>query len=124
MLLSRLSNDDSIEDRLSTFAREMRTMSLILSALDPEKHALVIIDELGRGTSPEEGIGIAHALAEEIIASNVRSFLFFSFAKTHAGLLSLYDALHRADRHAASTLSDCHCSPTADERASTSFVRV
>ena len=73
-LLSRLSNDDSIEEQLSTFAREMRTMSLILSALDPAKKTLVIIDELGRGTSPEEGVGLAHALAEEIIQSQVCSF--------------------------------------------------
>lgn len=35
-------------------------------------HCLVLVDELGRGTSPEEGVGIAHALAEEIIKSKVR----------------------------------------------------
>lgn len=27
----------------------------------------MLIDELGRGTSPSEGIGIAHAIAEELV---------------------------------------------------------
>jgi DNA mismatch repair protein MSH4 len=65
-LLSRLSNDDSIESGLSTFAKEMRQMSLIISALPSFNKCLVIIDELGRGTAPHEGIGIAHALAERV----------------------------------------------------------
>lgn len=70
-LLSRLGNDDSIEASLSTFAQEMSTMAMILSALGTCKQCLVIIDELGRGTSPEEGVGIAHALAESIIKAKV-----------------------------------------------------
>jgi DNA mismatch repair protein MSH4 len=65
-LLSRLSNDDSIESGLSTFAKEMRQMSLILAALPSFDKCLVIIDELGRGTAPHEGVGIAHALAERV----------------------------------------------------------
>ncbi|SCZ88590.1 BZ3500_MvSof-1268-A1-R1_Chr2-1g04511 [Microbotryum saponariae] len=68
-LLSRLSNDDSIEAGLSTFASEMSTMAMIVEALKICGQCLVIIDELGRGTSPEEGVGIAHALAETIIES-------------------------------------------------------
>ncbi|SGY24217.1 BQ5605_C019g09022 [Microbotryum silenes-dioicae] len=68
-LLSRLSNDDSIEAGLSTFASEMNTMAMIAGALKICGQCLVIIDELGRGTSPEEGVGIAHALAETIIES-------------------------------------------------------
>ena len=70
-LLSRLGNDDSIEASLSTFAQEMSTMSMICGALSTIKQSLVIVDELGRGTSPEEGVGIAHALAEEIINAGV-----------------------------------------------------
>ncbi|GAA5820617.1 hypothetical protein JCM11251_003078 [Rhodosporidiobolus azoricus] len=95
-LLTRLSNDDNLEASLSTFASEMSTMATILSTLslhaaggegeDEEggngrermegKGSLVIVDELGRGTSPEEGIGVAHAVAEEIIKS--KAFCFFA----------------------------------------------
>lgn len=51
-------------------------MSSILSALSVCDNALVIIDELGRGTSPLEGIGLAHAFSEEIIQK--KSFCFFA----------------------------------------------
>ncbi|GAA5925273.1 MutS family protein MSH4 [Sporobolomyces koalae] len=81
-LLTRLSNDDNIEASLSTFAQEMTTMSVILGALalsDSAQPCLVIVDELGRGTSPEEGVGIAHAIAEEIIRSKASCFFATHF---------------------------------------------
>ena len=31
----------------------------------------MIIDELGRGTAPNEGVGISHAIAEELIRIKV-----------------------------------------------------
>jgi DNA mismatch repair protein MSH4 len=65
-LLCHLSNDDNIESGLSTFAKEMRQMSLILAAMSSFDSCLIIIDELGRGTAPHEGVGIAHALAEQV----------------------------------------------------------
>ena len=37
------------------------------------ENSLVLIDELGRGTSPREGVGISHAIAEALIAAKVRS---------------------------------------------------
>lgn len=52
------------------------SMSKILSSLSVCDSALVIIDELGRGTSPLEGIGLAHAFSEEIIQT--KSFCFFA----------------------------------------------
>ncbi|MBW0473963.1 hypothetical protein O181_013678 [Austropuccinia psidii MF-1] len=75
-LLTCLSKNDDIEASLSTFSSEMKTMSGILSTLTVSTKALIIIDELGRGTSPLEGIGLAHAFSEEIIRA--KAFCFFA----------------------------------------------
>ncbi|KAG8885914.1 MutS protein msh4 [Tulasnella sp. 331] len=64
-LLSRLSNDDDFEKSLSTFSNEMASAAMILSLATDR--SLILIDELGRGTSPQEGLGISHAIAEELV---------------------------------------------------------
>ncbi|KAH9045814.1 muts domain V-domain-containing protein [Lactarius hengduanensis] len=81
-LLTRLSNDDDIEKSLSTFANEMASSAMILGLASSE--SLVLIDELGRATSPKEGVGISHAIAEELI--KLKCFTFFA---THFHELSV-----------------------------------
>jgi len=39
------------------------------------------MDEVGRGTSPEEGVGIAHAVAETLIKSRVSGPLSLVISK-------------------------------------------
>lgn len=81
-LLSRLSNDDDMEKSLSTFANEMASCAMILGLAT--SRSLVLMDEVGRGTSPEEGVGIAHAIAETLIRA--KCFVLFT---THFHELSL-----------------------------------
>jgi DNA mismatch repair protein MSH4 len=85
-LLTRLSNDDDMEKNLSTFANEMASCAMILGLASSK--SLVLIDELGRATSPKEGVGISHAIAEELIRLKV------SFAYNVLDYLTLCSVSH------------------------------
>ncbi|BEJ16329.1 hypothetical protein CspHIS471_0509340 [Cutaneotrichosporon sp. HIS471] len=81
-LLTRLSNDDNMQKSLSTFAAEMATSAMILRMAT--RRSLVLVDELGRGTSPIEGVGLSQAIAEKLIKTQC-----FTFFTTHFRELSL-----------------------------------
>ena len=72
-LFARVSIDDNIEANVSTFASEMRETAFILNNVD--KRSMVIIDELGRGTSTRDGLCIAIAVAEALVES--RALVWF-----------------------------------------------
>lgn len=66
-LFARASVDDSVEANMSTFSSEMREISFILRNVS--NRSMVIIDELGRGTSCRDGLAIALAIAEGLVGS-------------------------------------------------------
>jgi MutS2 family protein len=63
-VLADIGDGQSIEQSLSTFSSHIKNIISILSCSDP--YTLVIIDEVGSGTDPAEGMGIATAVLEEI----------------------------------------------------------
>lgn len=70
----RIGSDDDMETNCSTFKLEMKEINYILQNVTD--NALVIIDELGRGTGIAEGVGISYSICEKLIQT--KAFTFFA----------------------------------------------
>jgi DNA mismatch repair protein MutS len=74
-IFTRIGAADDLAGGRSTFMVEMTEMAHILRNATPE--SLVLVDEIGRGTSTFDGLALAWACAHEL-AEKVRAFVLFS----------------------------------------------
>ncbi|KAI4198054.1 MAG: hypothetical protein LQ348_002086 [Seirophora lacunosa] len=109
-LFARISSadDDAVEANVSTFASEMREMAFILRNID--RRSLVVVDELGRGTSTRDGLTIAIAIAEALVESGALVWFATHFRELahvlseRSGVVNLHLAVDMSETHDRMTM--------------------
>lgn len=88
-IFTRIGASDNLAQGQSTFYVEMSELSYILNSAGPR--SLIILDEIGRGTSTYDGLSIAWAAAEFLCNENLRIRTLFA---THYHELTVLEESH------------------------------
>jgi DNA mismatch repair protein MutS2 len=80
-----IGDEQSLEQDLSTFSSHVRQIADILRRA--QRDSLVLLDELGSGTDPNEGAGLGSAVLEDLIERGC-----ISLVTTHHNALKLFGA--------------------------------
>lgn len=104
-VLVDIGDEQSIAADLSTFSAHMLNLKAMLSAATPD--SLVLADEMGTGTAPEEGAALAVALLDEFRARES-----FVLATTHQDRLKAWASTTPGVVNAAVEFDDVNLRPT------------
>jgi len=104
-VLVDIGDEQSIAADLSTFSAHMLNVRAMLEAATP--HSLVLVDELGTGTAPEEGAALAVALLDEF-----RERGCLTLATTHHDRLKTYASTTPGVLNAAVEFDETNLRPT------------
>jgi len=104
-VLVDIGDEQSIAADLSTFSAHVLNLKAMLQAATPQ--SLVLADEMGTGTAPEEGAALAIALLDEFRAKNC-----IVLATTHHDRLKTYASTTPGVVNAAVEFDDVHLRPT------------
>lgn len=100
-----IGDEQSISQSLSTFSGHMKNIASI--AREAGRSALVLLDELGSGTDPEEGSAIAMAILDHFISKGSRLL-----CTTHHGILKNYGYTREGVENASVQFDAKTLSPT------------
>jgi DNA mismatch repair protein MutS2 len=104
-VLVDIGDEQSIAADLSTFSSHMLNLKSMLAEVTP--NSLVLVDEMGTGTAPEEGAALAVALLEEFRKRNC-----FVLATTHHDRLKTYASTTPGVVNAAVEFDEVNLRPT------------
>jgi DNA mismatch repair protein MutS2 len=104
-VLVDIGDEQSIAADLSTFSAHMLNLKTMLQAATPQ--SLVLADEMGTGTAPEEGAALAVALLDEFRAKQC-----IVLATTHHDRLKTYASTTSGVVNAAVEFDDVNLRPT------------
>ncbi len=104
-VLADIGDEQSITADLSTFSAHVLNLRAMLAAAT--ERSLVLVDELGTGTAPEEGSALAVALLEEFRARRC-----LTLATTHHDRLKAYASATSGVVNAAVEFDDINLRPT------------
>ncbi len=108
-LLADIGDAQSIEQNLSTFSSHIVNLNRIAGIAGPE--SLVLLDELGSATDPEEGAALAVAIAEHFLHTRA-----WSLISTHHTSLKVYAANTAGVINAAVGFNEQTLAPTYELR--------
>jgi DNA mismatch repair protein MutS2 len=108
-LYADIGDAQSIERNLSSFSAHVVNVDRISRLAD--EHSLVLLDELGSATDPEEGAALAVAVAEHFLRANS-----WCCITTHLTSLKVYAANHAGVLNAAVGFDQQTLSPTYELR--------
>ncbi|GAB1481533.1 endonuclease MutS2 [Treponema sp.] len=100
-----IGDEQSISQSLSTFSAHMTNMASIVRSATGQ--SLVLLDELGSGTDPEEGSAIAMAMLDHFIEVGSRLL-----TTTHHGILKNYGYTKSGVKNASVDFDSATLSPT------------
>ncbi len=82
-IFADIGDSQSLDMSLSTFSGHMKNIAQAVTKAD--KHSLVLLDELGSGTDPQEGTALAMSVLDTLIEKQA-----FVLVTTHMGILKNY----------------------------------